>query len=84
MGRGEAKSPKHSRGSEASKGLRGNSSLGSHSGDFVHFRGTADSMSSSPLKCTKSPTSTTANTRIVDSSIAESYANSMFFVILSL
>ncbi|WP_232086549.1 hypothetical protein [Helicobacter cinaedi] len=37
-----------------------------------------------PLKSTKSPTSTTANTRIVDSSIAESYANSMFFVILSL
>ncbi|BBB20750.1 hypothetical protein [Helicobacter cinaedi] len=60
--------------------------MGSHSGDFVDFRGTADSMSSSPppLKCTKSPTSTTANTRIVDSSIAESYANSMFFVILSL
>ena len=45
---------------------RGNSSLGNHSGDFVDFRGTADSMSSSPLKSTKSPTSTTANTRIVD------------------
>ena len=54
----------------------GNSSLGSHSSDFVDFRRTADSMSSSPLKSTKSPTSTTANTRIVDSSIAESQTDS--------
>ena len=69
----------------------GNSSLGSHSSDFVDFRvsdtiANADSMSSSPLKCTKSPTSTTAlvrstspylqNTRIVDSSIAESQTDS--------
>ena len=49
-----------------------NSSLGNHSGDFVDFRGTADSMSSSPLKSTKSPTSNTANTRIVDSSKVDS------------
>ena len=54
---------------------RGNSSLGNHSGDFVDFRGTADLMSSSPLKSTKSPTSITANTRIVDSNIAESQAS---------
>ncbi|TLE08883.1 dihydroxy-acid dehydratase [Helicobacter bilis] len=54
---------------------RGNSSLGNHSGDFVDFRRTADSMSSSPLKSTKSPTSITANTRIVDSNIAESQAS---------
>ena len=69
----------------------GNSSLGSHSSDFVDFRvsdtiANADSMSSSPLKSTKSPTSTTAlvrstspylqNTRIVDSSIAESQTDS--------
>ena len=54
---------------------RGNSSLGNHSGDFVDFRGTADLMSSSPLKYTKSPTSITANTRIVDSNIAESQAS---------
>ena len=68
-----------------------NSSLGSHSSDFVDFRvsdtiANADSMSSSPLKSTKSPTSTTAlvrstspylqNTRIVDSSIAESQTDS--------
>ena len=45
----------------------GNSALGNHSGDFVDFRGTADSMSSSPLKSTKSSTSNTANPRIVDS-----------------
>ena len=63
---------------------QGNSSLGNHSSDFVDFKTTADSLSSSALKSTKSPTSITANTRIVDSSIAESYANSMFFVILSL
>ena len=49
-----------------------NSSLGNHSGDFVDFRGAADSMSSSPLKSTKSPTSNTANTRIVDSSKVDS------------
>ena len=55
---------------------RGNSSLGNHSGDFVDFRGTADSMSSSPLKSTKSPTSITANTRIVDSTSLESQADS--------
>ena len=45
----------------------GNSALGNHSGDFVDFRGTADSMSSSPLKSTKSSTSNTANPRIADS-----------------
>ena len=55
---------------------RSNSSLGNHSGDFVDFRGTADSMSSSPLKSTKSPTSITANTRIVDSTSLESQADS--------
>ncbi|WP_104747272.1 carbamoyl-phosphate synthase large subunit [Helicobacter bilis] len=45
----------------------GNSALGNHSGDFVDFRGTADSMSSSPIKSTKSSTSNTANPRIADS-----------------
>ena len=50
----------------------GNSSLGSHSSDFVDFRvsdtiANADSMSSSPLKSTKSPTSTTANPSNLDS-----------------
>ena len=55
---------------------RGNSSLGNHSGDFVDFRGTADLMSSSPLKSTKSPTSITANTRIVDSTSPESQTDS--------
>ena len=49
-----------------------NSSLGNHSGDFVDFRTTADHQSSSALKSTKSPTSTTANTRIVDSNNTES------------
>ncbi|WP_285819380.1 thiamine pyrophosphate-dependent enzyme [Helicobacter bilis] len=52
--------------------IHSNSSLGSHSGDFVDFRvsdtiANADSMSSSPLKSTKSPNSNTTNTRIVDS-----------------
>ena len=50
----------------------GNSALGNHSGDFVDFRvsdtiANADSMSSSPLKSTKSSTSNTANPRIADS-----------------
>ena len=40
------------------------SASGSHSGDFVDFRATADHKSSSTLKSTKSPTSTTANPRI--------------------
>ena len=53
-----------------------NSSLGNHSGDFVDFGATADLMSSSAPKSTKSPTSITANTRIVDSAIAESHATS--------
>ena len=52
--------------------LASNSSLGNHSGDFVDFRTTADHQSSSALKSTKSPTSTTANTRIVDSNNTES------------
>ena len=51
--------------------LASNSSLGNHSGDFVDFRTTADHQSSSALKSTKSPTSTTANTRIVDSTPCE-------------
>lgn len=51
---------------------RGNSSLGNHSSDFVDFRTTADQKSSSTLKSTKSPTSTTANTRIVDSTSQDS------------
>ena len=46
----------------------GNSALGNHSGDFVDFRvsdtiANADSMSSSPLKSTKSSTSNTALVR---------------------
>ncbi|BBB19727.1 hypothetical protein [Helicobacter cinaedi] len=54
-----------------------NSSLGNHSSDFMDFRGTADSMSSSPpLKSIKSPTSNTANTRIVDSKSLESQVDS--------
>ena len=40
------------------------SALGSHSGDFVDFRTTADHKSSSALKSTKSTTSPTANLRI--------------------
>ena len=39
--------------------------LGSHSGDFVDFRATADHQSSSAPKSTKSPTSNTANPRIL-------------------
>ena len=39
--------------------------LGSHSGDFVDFRATADHQSSSAPKSTKSTTSTTANPRIL-------------------
>ncbi len=44
----------------------GDSALGSHSGDFVDFRATADHQSSSALKSTKSPTSTTAIPRILE------------------
>ena len=44
----------------------GGSALGSHSGDFVDFRATADHQSSSALKSTKSPTSTTAIPRILE------------------
>ena len=55
---------------------QGNSSLGSHSSDFVDFRTTADSLSSSALKSTKSPTSNTANTRIVDIQSLESGVDS--------
>ena len=40
--------------------------LGNHSGDFVDFRATADHQSSSALKSTKSPTSTTAMPRILE------------------
>ena len=47
---------------------RGNSSLGNHCTDFTNFERTADLMSSSPSKFVKNSTSTTANTRIVDSS----------------
>ena len=39
--------------------------LGNHSGDFVDFRATADHQSSSAPKSTKSPTSNTANPRIL-------------------
>ena len=42
------------------------SALGSHSGDFVDFRATADRKSSSALKSTKSPTSNTASPRILE------------------
>ncbi|ETD26503.1 diaminopimelate epimerase [Helicobacter canis] len=45
---------------------KGDSALGSHSGDFVDFRTTADYQSSSALKSTKSPTSNTANPRILE------------------
>ena len=55
---------------------RGNSSLGNHCTDFTNFERTADLMSSSPLKSTKSPTSITANTRIVDSTSPESQTDS--------
>ena len=41
------------------------SALGSHSGDFVDFRATADHQSSSAPKSTKSTTSPTANPRIL-------------------
>ncbi|STP08953.1 type ISP restriction/modification enzyme [Helicobacter cinaedi] len=58
------------------EGHSGDSSLGNHSSDFVDFRTTADLVSSSALKSTKSPTSTTANTRIVDSVSLESQADS--------
>ena len=46
---------------------RGNSSLGNHCTDFTNFERTADLVSSSPSKFVKNSTSTTANTRIVDS-----------------
>ncbi|ETD27162.1 TIGR02757 family protein [Helicobacter canis NCTC 12740] len=46
--------------------LGGDSALGNHSGDFVDFRATADHQSSSALKSTKSPTSTTATPRILE------------------
>ena len=46
--------------------VKGDSALGSHSGDFVDFRATADHQSSSALKSTKSPTSNTANPRILE------------------
>ena len=44
--------------------------LGSHSGDFVDFRATADHKSSSAPKSTKSTTSTTATPRIYEESRA--------------
>nr|WP_317403747.1 dihydroxy-acid dehydratase [uncultured Helicobacter sp.] len=46
---------------------RDNSSLGNHCTDFTNFERTADLVSSSPSKFVKNSTSTTANTRIVDS-----------------
>ncbi|STO97185.1 thiamine phosphate synthase [Helicobacter canis] len=45
--------------------------LGSHSGDFKDFRGTADLLSSSPLKSLKSTASTTATPRILEEKQAE-------------
>ena len=48
-----------------------NSSLGNHCTDFTNFERTADLMSSSPSKFVKNSTSTTANTRIVDSTPCE-------------
>ncbi|WP_104743959.1 YidC/Oxa1 family membrane protein insertase [Helicobacter cinaedi] len=60
---------------EIFKQIKINSSLGNHSGDFVDFRTTADSMSSSALKSTKSPTSNTTITRIGDSKAVESQVN---------
>ena len=55
---------------------RGNSSLGNHCTDFTNFERTADLMSSSPSKFVKNSTSTTANTRIVDSTSLESQVDS--------
>ncbi|WP_121726702.1 dihydroxy-acid dehydratase [Helicobacter labetoulli] len=55
---------------------RGNSSLGNHCTDFTNFERTADLVSSSPSKFVKNSTSTTANTRIVDSISLESQADS--------
>ena len=52
------------RGRNGGGGGAKDSASGSHSGDFVDFRATADHKSSSTLKSTKSPTSTTANPRI--------------------
>ncbi len=60
---------------EIFKQIKINSSLGNHSGDFVDFRATADSMSSFALKSTKSPTSNTTITRIGDSKAVESQVN---------
>ena len=51
---------------------RGNSSLGNHCTDFTNFERTADLVSSSPSKFVKNSTSTTANTRIVDSTNQDS------------
>ncbi|WP_285818970.1 alanine--tRNA ligase [Helicobacter bilis] len=51
--------------------LESNSSLGNHCTDFTNFERTADLMSSSPSKFVKNSTSTTANTRIVDSTPCE-------------
>ena len=51
--------------------LASNSSLGNHCTDFTNFERTADLMSSSPSKFVKNSTSTTANTRIVDSTPCE-------------
>ena len=45
---------------------KGDSVLGSHSGDFKDFRGTADLKSSSPLKSLKNTASTTATPRILE------------------
>ena len=56
---------------------QGNSSLGNHSSDFVDSRTTSDSLSSSALESTKkSPTSNTANTRIVEIQSLESGVDS--------
>ena len=48
---------------------KGDSVLGSHSGDFKDFRGTADLKSCSPLKSLKNTASTTAIPRILEEEI---------------
>ncbi len=54
------------------EGHSGNSSLGNHCVDSTNFERTADLKSSSPSKFVENSTSTTANTRIVDSTNTDS------------
>ena len=54
---------------------KGDSVLGSHSGDFKDFRGTADLKSSSPSKFVKNSTSNTANPRILEEESQASHSS---------